>query len=99
MQAADAPPVSQPSVMRTLDKWHQALLIIVLALPFLGQGTPDQWLFGISPEGIGTLFMLINFAVAIPVSLLTPKPPEHIARLVETIRIPRGAGESHEVSA
>jgi hypothetical protein len=40
VQAADAPPVLQPSVMRTLDKWHQALLIIVLALPFLGQGIP-----------------------------------------------------------
>ncbi len=43
--------------------------------------------------------MLINFAVAISVSLLTPKPPEHIARLVETIRVPRGAGEAHEPNA
>ncbi len=68
-------------------------------LPWFGQGTPEQWWFGISPEGIGTLGMLINFVVAISVSLLTPKPPEHIARLVETIRVPRGAGEAHELSA
>ena len=68
-------------------------------LPWFGQGTHEQWWFGISPEGIGTLGMLINFAVAISVSLLTPKPPEHIARLVETIRVPRGADEAHELSA
>jgi cation/acetate symporter len=61
--------------------------------------TPDHWLFGISPEGIGTLGMLINFAVAVPVSLATPPPPASVQRLVEWIRIPKGAGEAHELSA
>jgi cation/acetate symporter len=61
--------------------------------------TPANWWFGISPEGIGTLGMIINFAVALTVSKHTPPPPAHIRQLVEKIRIPRGAGEAHEISA
>ena len=61
--------------------------------------TPDNWLFGISPEGIGTLGMLINFAVATIVSRLTPPPPERVVRMIEEIRVPRGSGEAHELSA
>ncbi|UZE97167.1 sodium:solute symporter family protein [Alkalimarinus alittae] len=53
--------------------------------------TPDNWFFGISPEGIGTLGMLLNFAVSFAVSKVTPPPPEHIQHLVEDIRVPRGA--------
>lgn len=48
-----------------------------------------HWWFGISPEGIGTVGMLINFAVALGVAKFTKKPPQHIQELVETIRIPR----------
>jgi cation/acetate symporter len=55
------------------------------------QGTPDQYLLGISPEGIGTLGMLINFAVALTVSRFTPAPPAEIAELVERVRLPRAA--------
>lgn len=51
--------------------------------------TPDNWLFGISPEGIGTLGMIINFAVAILVSKFTAPVPAHISDLVENIRVPR----------
>ncbi|HEY5655629.1 MAG TPA: sodium:solute symporter family protein [Woeseiaceae bacterium] len=54
-----------------------------------GNNAPDQWLFGISPEGIGVIGMLLNFAVAITVSYLTKPPPEHIQHMVEDIRIPR----------
>jgi len=61
--------------------------------------TPENWWFGISPEGIGTLGMLINFAVAAVVSALTPAPPPEVQELIEHIRIPRGAGRSHEISA
>lgn len=57
-----------------------------------GGGTADQWWFGISPEGIGTLGMIFNFIVALAVSSFTPPPPENIQNLVEEIRIPRGAG-------
>ncbi|MHA6249144.1 sodium:solute symporter family protein [Pontibacter sp. CAU 1760] len=53
---------------------------------------PANWWFGISPEGIGTLGMLLNFAVSFAISRLTPPPPAYIQDLVEDIRIPRGAG-------
>ncbi|MFD2255835.1 sodium:solute symporter family protein [Luteolibacter algae] len=55
------------------------------------KGTPDQYLFGISPQGIGSVGMLINFAVAISVSRFTPHPPKHIEMLVDSIRLPRAA--------
>ncbi len=52
----------------------------------------DQWFLKISPEGIGFVGMLINFAVTYTVSHLTAPPPEHIQHMVEDIRVPRGAG-------
>jgi len=63
----------------------------IIYFKYLG-GTADQWWFGISPEGIGTLGMIFNFIVALAVSSFTPPPPDNIQRLVENIRIPRGAG-------
>jgi cation/acetate symporter len=48
-----------------------------------------HWLFGISPEGIGTLGMVLNFAVSFIIMRITPPPPEEIQKLVERIRIPR----------
>ncbi|MGB3613735.1 MAG: sodium:solute symporter family protein, partial [Elainellaceae cyanobacterium] len=48
----------------------------------------ENWLFGISPEGIGSIGMLINFAVAWAVSSVTAKPPAKVDALVERIRIP-----------
>ena len=50
---------------------------------------PGNWLFGISPEGIGVIGMLLNFVVALVVSHLTSPPPERIQHLVEDIRVPR----------
>jgi cation/acetate symporter len=54
-----------------------------------GENVADQWLFGISPEGIGVVGMILNFIVAITVSYMTAPPPEHIQHLVEHIRVPR----------
>lgn len=54
-----------------------------------GANTPEHWWLGVSPEGIGTLGMLLNFAVAWTVSRFTPAPPESVSRLVENIRVPR----------
>ncbi|WP_290539398.1 sodium:solute symporter family protein [Alcanivorax sp.] len=54
----------------------------------------EHWLLGVSPEGIGTVGMLLNFAVAFTVSRVTAPPPEHIQHIVEDIRVPRGAGEA-----
>jgi len=51
----------------------------------------DNWWFGISPEGIGTLGMLLNFAVSVGVTWVTPPPPPEIQILVEEIRVPRGS--------
>ncbi|WP_226699472.1 sodium:solute symporter family protein [Qipengyuania gaetbuli] len=55
----------------------------------------DNWLFGISPEGIGVVGMVLNFAVAIAVSKMTASPPVEIRKLVDSIRVPRGAGDAH----
>ncbi|MFT6722493.1 MAG: cation/acetate symporter [Flavobacteriaceae bacterium] len=57
---------------------------------------PDQWWFGISPEGFGSVAMLLNFMVAIVVSIFTPVPPKHIQELVENIRIPNINNNAHE---
>jgi len=61
--------------------------------------TAEHWWWGVSPEGIGALGMLLNFAVAAAVAAFTPPPPEDVQQLVEEIRVPRGAGPGHEVSA
>ncbi|HIG66387.1 MAG TPA: cation acetate symporter [Porticoccaceae bacterium] len=50
----------------------------------------EHWLWGISPEGIGTIGMVLNFAIAISVSRLTAKPPLSVQGLVDNIRIPSG---------
>ena len=54
-----------------------------------GPGTPNGYWFGIAPEGIGTLGMLLNFAVAIVVSRMTAPVPQDIQDLTERIRYPR----------
>ncbi len=59
----------------------------------------ENWWLGISPEGIGAVGMVLNFAVALAVSRRTAPPPEHIRVLVDRIRVPRGAGEPHEIEA
>lgn len=54
----------------------------------------EQWLFGISPEGIGAVGMAINFAVAWTVASLTRPVPEEVVELVERIRLPGGEGRA-----
>ena len=56
--------------------------------PF-AENVSENWLFGISPEGIGGIGMLINFGVAITVSQFTAKPPDEVRALVQRIRVPR----------
>jgi len=55
---------------------------------------PENWLFGISPEGIGTLGMLLNFATAFVVHKMTSDAPKEVQDIVETIRYPKGVGEA-----
>ncbi|MEX2381381.1 MAG: VC_2705 family sodium/solute symporter, partial [Opitutales bacterium] len=49
---------------------------------------PEGWLFGISPEGIGTVGMLLNFAVTLSVTAFTKPPPESVRETVRMIRLP-----------
>jgi cation/acetate symporter len=58
----------------------------------------ENWLFGISPEGIGAVGMLINFAIALIVSRVTEEPPRQVQALVEEIRVPRRTDEVREIS-
>jgi cation/acetate symporter len=59
-------------------------------------GTPDQYLFGITPEGIGFVGMLVNFAVAFTVNAFTPRPPEYIIEMVENIHIPSSSSDKEK---
>ena len=51
-------------------------------------GLKDQWWFGISPEGFGSVAMLVNFAVALTVNAFSNPPSANIQQMVEEIRIP-----------
>lgn len=66
--------------------------MIKYKLQGFGGGTADDWWFGISPEGFGTIAMIVNLVVAMVVSRMTPEPPQDIQELVENIRVPRGSG-------
>jgi cation/acetate symporter len=68
----------------------------ILYFKFLG-GTSDQWFLGISPEGIGAVGMLVNFAAAALASRLGPAPSPAIQSLIEEIRVPSHAGPAHEI--
>ncbi|MGB1560628.1 MAG: sodium:solute symporter family protein [Sinimarinibacterium flocculans] len=56
---------------------------------------PANWFLGVSPEGFGTIGMVVNFAVATAVAALTKAPPRDVQQIVEHIRVPRGAGAAH----
>ena len=57
----------------------------IIGVKFYGMPT---WFLGISPEGIGTLGMVINFIVTYTVSRLTPPPPLAVQEMVEHLRSP-----------
>ena len=65
-------------------------------LGWFDEVTPDksEWWFGISPEGFGSVAMLLNFIVSITIMKFTPLPPQDVQEIVEKIRIPSGAGKS-----
>ena len=48
----------------------------------------ENWLFGITPQAIGGLGMIINFIVALSVSYLSEEPPLHVQEMVARLRIP-----------
>ena len=57
----------------------------IVGVKFYGM---DSWFFGVSPEGIGTVGMVLNLAVTLTVSRLTPAPPAEVQELVEVLRAP-----------
>ena len=73
-----------------------AMLFYMLKSKFnwFGGGTKEDWWFGISPEGFGTVAMIINFTVSIVISKFTPDPPKEVQEIVVNIRIPSGAGKA-----
>ncbi|MBY6202715.1 cation acetate symporter [Maritalea mobilis] len=56
------------------------------------ENTASNYLFGIPPASFGPIGAVANFAVAYIVSKMTAEPPQEIQELVESIRVPRGAG-------
>ena len=60
-----------------------------------GSGLSEDYWFGISPEGIGTLGMFFNFIIAILVSRFTAPPSKEVQELTERIRTPRGSAASN----
>ena len=61
---------------------------------WFGGGTKADWWFGISPEGFGTVAMILNFVISISVMKFTSEPPNSVQDMVENIRIPSDAGEA-----
>jgi cation/acetate symporter len=56
------------------------------------ENVPANWWFGISPLSIGTVGAVLNFVSAYLVSAVTSAPPREVQDLVESIRVPKGAG-------
>lgn len=71
-----------------------AIMIIMMRAPqILGTAEPILPSFlGITAQGIGTIGMILNFVIAFVVSRMTEAPPQEIQDMVESVRIPRGAG-------
>jgi len=61
---------------------------------WFGGGTKEDWWFGISPEGFGTVAMIVNFIVSLIISSFTPEPPKEVQEIVDNIRIPNNAGKA-----
>ena len=57
-------------------------------------GTQEQWFLGVSPEGIGFVFMWVSAAIGVGVALVTAAPPKEVQELVDDIRIP-GTRQPH----
>ena len=74
-----------------------AMLFYMLKFKFdmFGGGGQEDWWFGISPEGFGTVAMMLNFIVSLIVASFTAEPPEDVQQIVEDIRIPKGAEQAH----
>ncbi|MCP4441798.1 MAG: cation acetate symporter [Aureispira sp.] len=75
-----------------------SMLFYMLTFKFnlFGETSSEDWWFGVSPEGFGSIAMVINFVVSIVICQFTPPPPTEVQEIVENIRIPRGAGAAQD---
>jgi len=73
---------------------HKGIMFIP-GTSFLGDMEKD-WFLGISPNAFGAVGALVNFTVAFTVSRFTDPPPADVQELVESVRIPKGAGEASD---
>jgi len=66
------------------------MLFYMLKFKFgwFGGGSKEDWWFGVSPEGFGSIAMIFNFITTLVVTHFTPKPSQEILKLVEKIREP-----------
>ena len=56
--------------------------------------TQDAHLLGISPAAFGPIGALLNVATAYIVSMMTKAPPQEVQDLIQSIRVPKGAGKA-----
>ncbi|MFD2532718.1 sodium:solute symporter family protein [Gracilimonas halophila] len=63
--------------------------VVFFKIAFPEVNSPEYWWFGISPEGIGTLGMILNLLVSFAVGMIFPEPPEDVQEMVESIRYPQ----------
>ena len=59
-------------------------------------GMPN-WFFGIGPQGIGTVGMVVNFAVTLALTPLCRPPSQQVQDMVEGIREPEGFGPAVQI--
>ena len=71
---------------------HKGILFIK-GTEYLGLIGGANSFFGITPEAIGAVGAMVNFAVAFTVDKFTKEPPAHIQAMVEAVRVPRGSGQ------
>jgi cation/acetate symporter len=74
-----------------------SMLFYMLKFKFdmFGGGGQSDWWMGISPEGFGSVAMMLNFIISLTVASFTADPPAEVQEMVEDIRIPRGSSEAH----
>ncbi len=74
-------------------------------LPFMFDApllSPENYLLatesspGVSPQGIGTIGMVLNFVTTLVVSYCTAPPPAKVVELIENVRMPSGAGDAQD---
>jgi cation/acetate symporter len=71
---------------------HKGVMFVESTI-FLGE-MPPNWFLGIEPGAFGVVGALVNFTVAFTVSRLTAPPPAEVQELVDSIRVPAGAGNA-----